>query len=914
MKKITFSFLALLFSVFGLLAQQLVTTTPAFISRNYQGEVKVIFDATQGNAAMVGATSCYAHAGVILTSSPGWKKAPAWLDNSAKYQLTSLGGDKWELTIPSLSTYYNLAEGEVIAQLAFVFRNADGSKQGKTASGGDIFIDLYDPAVLSMNVASPAGDVVLDKDAPLDILAYVSKSSTISLYVDDVLVKTETNATSISSVFDTSIAGEFIVKIVAVSGDETVESIQEVCIKSPVQYQAVPQGMLEGINYDAENNSVTLVLRAPFKENVFVIGDFNNWKIRNNYQMKRNQENGILWWLTIENLDPDKEYAFQYLIDGTLKVSDAYTEKVIDPWNDKWIPTSVHPRLTYPEGADGLVSVFQINRPQYQWEVTDFQIPDKRDLIIYELLVRDFTPEGTIKAAMGRLDYLQNLGINAIELMPINEFDGNDSWGYNPNHFFAYDKAYGTQEDYKRFIDECHKRGIAVFVDKVFNHATGSNPFAKMYWAGNATAANNPWFNVVAKHPFNVFHDMNHEYEGTREFFKRVLKYWIEEYKVDGYRMDLSKGFTQKNSGDNVGEWGKFDQSRINIIKDYHQAVKEANPNAVFILEHFAEYNEEKVLADEGMLLWRNMDHNYGQAAMGFVSNSSFVDSNGKGGMFTNGWVGFAESHDEERLGYKMKTWGAGNLQTNEQARLKRVPLVMAFVALIPGPKMMWQFQEMGYDYPINHNGRTGRKPVPWNTFNANQYMQDAYQASSKVVSLRTNYPEVFREENVTVQATTSFWSNGRRIIAEHEDLTVIAIGNFDATSTITATPGFTKTGLWYELLTGNVLDVKNKNRTISLTPGELVVYTDRLVDNPINIPEVSADEPTSFVFPTIAKEMIYVSSPNHIEKVNIFNMQGVLITSTQETEIFVGNYSSGYYIVQVILDNGISVQKFNKQ
>jgi 1,4-alpha-glucan branching enzyme len=910
MKKIIFSLLVFLFSL-SIFSQQLVTTTPTFIAQNFAGEVEVIFDATQGNAALVGSATCYAHTGVILTSGPGWKKAPVWLDNAPKYQLTSIGTDLWKLTIPSLSSYYNLAEGEVIAQLAFVFRNADGTKQGKTAAGSDIFIDLYDPSVLSLSVLNPAADAVIEKDASFVIQANVSMSATIELFINDELVKTEEAATSISYDFDTSIAGDYTLKIKATSGEATAETIREVCIKSPVQYVPVPTGMLEGINYNAQNNSVTLVLRAPLKENVFVIGDFNDWKIKNNYQMFRNEENGMLWWLTIENLNPDTEYAFQYLIDGNLKVSDAYTEKVIDPWNDKYIPVSVHPRLTYPAKADGLVSVFQINRPQYQWEVTDFVAPAKEDLIIYELLIRDFTTEGTIKAAMNKLDYLQNLGINAIELMPIQEFDGNDSWGYNPNHFFAYDKAYGTREDYKRFIDECHKRGIAVFVDKVFNHATGVNPFAKMYWAGNATAADNPWFNVVEKHPFNVFHDINHEYEGTRQFFKRVLKYWIEEYKVDGYRMDLSKGFTQKNSLGDVGKWGRKDDTRINIIKDYHQAVKETNPNAVFILEHFADYDEEQILANDGMLLWRNMNHNYGQAAMGYSSNSNFVDSNGKGAMFTNSWVGFAESHDEERMGYRMLAWGSGDLKTNEEARLKRVPLIMAFVTLIPGPKMMWQFKEMGYEFSIDQNGRTGRKPIPWAAFNASQAKQDAYEASAKIVSLRTNYPQVFKEDNVTVQATVSNWSNGRKIIAQHPDLHVVAIGNFDATATITATPGFTKTGLWYELLTGNILDVKNLNRTISLTPGELVVYTDRL---PINVAETLQDDPISYVYPTIATDYIYVSSLQEIIQVNIYNMQGVLVKSQTNTEIAVNNLHSGYYIVQVVLDNGISTHKINKQ
>ena len=102
------------------------------------------------------------------------------------------------------------------------------------------------------------------------------------------------------------------------------------------------------------------------------------------------------------------------------------------------------------------------------------------------------------------------------------------------------------------------KRGIAVIL-MVFNHATGLNSFAKMYWSGSAPSAQNPWFNVVATHPYSLFNDFNHEYSGTHaQFFKRVLKYWIEEYHVDGYRFDLSKGFTQNKTGSNVANWAKI--------------------------------------------------------------------------------------------------------------------------------------------------------------------------------------------------------------------------------------------------------------------------------------------------------------------------------------------------------------------
>ena len=206
--------------------------------------------------------------------------------------------------------------------------------------------------------------------------------------------------------------------------------------------------------------------------------------------------------------------------------------------------------------------------------LTACSVSDPDDIVIYEMHFRDFTSTGDINGAMEKLDYLQALGVNAIELMPVQEFEGNDSWGYNPCSYFALDKAYGTRRMYREFVDACHSRGIAVLVDVVYNQATGAHPYAKLYWdaTNNKTASNNPWFNVDAPHPYSVFHDWNHEFELTREHVKKSLRYLLEEYKVDGFRFDLTKGFTNKNSTESTAS--NYDQSRIDILKDYNNAIR----------------------------------------------------------------------------------------------------------------------------------------------------------------------------------------------------------------------------------------------------------------------------------------------------------------------------------------------------
>ncbi len=147
------------------------------------------------------------------------------------------------------------------------------------------------------------------------------------------------------------------------------------------------------------------------------------------------------------------------------------------------------------------------------------------------------------------------------------EFSGNLSWGYNPIYHTAVDKYYGTANKLKQFIDLCHQNGIAVILDMVLNHADNLSPLAMLWWDDiqNRPAQNNPYLNPVARHPFNVFNDFNHESNATKYFVDRVNEYWLKQFKFDGFRFDLSKGFTQ-NFPIDVGQWSQYDQSRINIL------------------------------------------------------------------------------------------------------------------------------------------------------------------------------------------------------------------------------------------------------------------------------------------------------------------------------------------------------------
>jgi len=257
----------------------------------------------------------------------------------------------------------------------------------------------------------------------------------------------------------------------------------------------------------------------------------------------------------------------------------------------------------------------------------------------------------------------------------------------------ALDKYYGPPNEFKRFIDEAHKRGIAVIVDIVLNHAFGSNPLVRMWNDGEfgSPTNENPYLNRTAKHDFNVGYDFDHESPVTRRYSKRVMEYWLEEYNLDGYRFDLSKGFTQNNTLGDVGAWNQFDQSRIDIWFDYYNYIKSINPEAYVILEHFSDNSEEKVLADGGMMLWGNVNHEYNEASMGYPSNLSGVLSSSRGFNFGH-LVSYMESHDEQWLMFKNISFGNSDGDYNVRSlptALDRMELAGVFFFPLAGPRMM---------------------------------------------------------------------------------------------------------------------------------------------------------------------------------------------------------------------------------
>ncbi len=823
---------------------QIVTLQPA--NANGEQEIKLTFDATLGDAGLVGASKVYMHSGVVIDSPTGtaWTNVIGnWGADDGVGLMTKVAGesDKWEITLSATARdYYGVPEGTNMFRLSMVFRNADGSSKGagtpgtitggQVASNGDIYMDLNVSNFITITAPTDedifvvSGEsVTLSADASSSVTAMALSIDQGNGFEEKASVSSGTN---ISFDFSPSSSFRGTMKVTASLNGEELEVTQplNVNLTSATQVSALPAGLKKGINYSDDLTQVSLVLEAPEKDFVYVVGDFTNWEIKSEYLMNVTPD-GELFWIELSGLTPNQEYVFQYWVEGTIRIGDPYADKVADPWNDSFIPSTVHDAIpTYNKTDYAIATTLQTGQTPFTWSASEdtWERPAKEDLVIYELLVRDFIGTHSYKDLVDTLDYIANLGVNAIELMPIMEFEGNESWGYNPMYFFAPDKYYGTKDDLKAFIQACHEKGIAVILDMVLNHAFGLNPMVRMYWdeAASKPATDSPWFNADATHPFNVGYDFNHESTYTQDFVDSVNAYWVNEYHFDGYRFDLSKGFTQRNNPEDVSAWSAFDQSRVDLLKRMSSKLWETDEDAYVILEHFADGAEETALATEGMMLWRNVGFPYWKA-LGGSTGETFQ------GATASTHISYMESHDEQRQLWEVFQEGEavdGYNTRDTTIALERLKMNAAFLYTLPGPKMLWQFGELGYDIDINQNGRVGNKPLVWGSGNLGYYEDPlrsyTYDAFAAIIALRNL---VNAEANTSY--TYDFGGDERSITIDSDDLDVLIVGNFGLTET-TADITYTKTGDWFDYFSGATVTVGATAATLTLSPGEFKIFT----------------------------------------------------------------------------------------
>ncbi|HMQ07765.1 MAG TPA: alpha-amylase family glycosyl hydrolase [Saprospiraceae bacterium] len=916
--RIIFPVLVIIFPL--IISSQIVTLEPPFPTMF--DDITVTYDATQGNRGLLGVAQVYVHTGVILEGSTGWQNVvTTWGVDDPKGKMTNIGNDRHQISY-NIKEYYGLSDQDKVLQLAFVFRNVNGSREGKTANNQDIFVPISDGSQeLNSFFQLPERKTFttqMGNSFPIKVIT--SREASIELFDNEQLIAS-IQGTELDYHYTVTVDGNHTIRYIAKAGMEEQTDFFSFAVNPPVLTKPLPEGVEAGLN-EIDNHTAVFSLHAPGKDNVYIIGDFTDWKVDTTFFMNVNEEG--TWWKTVTHLEPGIEYGYQYLVNGNLLIGDPYSTLVLDENHDRFIPEDVFPNLRpFPgDKTTGIVTVFELGKEPYVWQANNYIRPAKENLIIYELLVRDFLADRSYRSLIDTLDYLERLGINAIELMPVQEFEGNNSWGYNPSYHMALDKYYGDPETFKRLIDEAHKRGMAVIIDVVYNHAFGQSPLVRLYWdqQNNRPSEDNPWLNPVARHPFNVGFDFNHESHATQFWVKKVMKYWIEEYNIDGFRFDLSKGFTQNFTTD-VGIWSQYDASRVAILKDYADFLWSIDNEFYVILEHFADNSEERELSNYGMMFWGNLNFAYTEAAMGYhdsnKSNFSWISHKNRGWNHPH-VIGYMESHDEERMMFKNLSFGnAGsgyNIRSLDIA-LKRVELAANFFIPIPGPKMIWQFGELGYDVSINdcgdgtinNNCRLNDRPVRW-------FYQDeirrkrVYQIFAALNTLKQNY-EVFLTDDFNLQVGGALKSIKLNSPTEN----VVIIGNFDVMPGVLQVD-FQHMGTWYEFYSGTELEVNQISQSFQLEAGEYRFYTDFPLDRPdivSSVYQTPYGEVSLNLYPNPASDLTHIHI-NYPRATRVFftifdlqgrmmqSFQGELIEGTSVVPVRIDDLPSGQYIFNI--------------
>ncbi len=847
----------------------------------------------------------------------------------AAAQFTNQGAGVYTYTFTP-STFYN-ATG--IGRIGIIGKSQDGSSQTSDFlfEVGDFQATLNTPAENSFTILPSGGNLNISA-------SNTNGNASYKLFANETEITAAANSSTTNfSYTDTGIISNKNYDLEVTQAGTTITKSFSVVVNPGTNNESVPANLDLGINYDpSDATKATLVIDAPLKDFVYVAGTFNDWQPNSDYAMKRD---GDRFWVEIENLVPGEIYTYQYwVVDETpianaptlVKTSDPFSTVVLSPFDDPFIPITSYPNLpAYPTGQEREVTLLQTDQ-EYNWQVENFIPPVEEDLIVYEVLIRDFDAGRNYQDLIDRIGYFKSLNINAIELMPVMEFEGNESWGYNTAFHMALDKYYGTEAKFKEFIDLCHQNGIAVILDIALNHAYGRNPMVRMWmddpdgdgWGGPNTE--NPYFNTTPRHSYSVGSDFNHDSQFTKDYTKRVIKHWIEDFKIDGFRWDLTKGFTQVCTGSNEGCTNAYQQDRVDILKEYADYSWLLDPEHYVIFEHLGTANEEKEWANyrlnegKGVMMWGKMTDPYSQLLMSFSDNSNINGIGHKSRTQFSGprVIGYPESHDEERIMYRATQFG-DNTNASHNVReldvaLSRMSAIGAFSLLVPGPKMVWHFADLGMDDSIwtcsdgvtvnvgDDGCKLATKPQPQWTENwlGDNDRSQIYADWARMINIKIN--EAVFEGDYTISSgnLTPRIDIFDTSIPTSELRNVVVLANFDNIVRNVDT-NFPISGTWYDLM-DNTGNSTFSGFNITLQPGEFKIFGNQ--PSTLNVENFSSEASFS-IYPNPANNSFKTNK--EISKLEIFDITGKLVksfegNSSQNEDYNISDLSKGVYLIKI--------------
>ncbi len=926
-----FGLMGLSFSLFG----QAVITVPSPIEVDQPVTITIDENTTATDCNHLNnPNKVYMHAGIGDDNNPWMHVVGNWGQDDGVGEMTDNGDGTWSITITP-KTYFGLSDTEAaqMTKMGMVFRNEDGSQEYKDNGCQDFILNVGAFQVTMIN-PDDSGVILVDNGGGTQILAQnTNGNADYDLYANGTLIHSQHNTNFYNGYLFQNLTENQYCELVVTQGTHEIHKHFMILVDNTVS-QNMPVGLDDGINYDNNDTGrATLVLTAPGKDFVYVAGSFNNWQPGNAYAMKKDPTTDK-FWVEITGLVSDSAYTYQYWVADKnppsdspklVKTADPFSTLVLSPYDDPYIPASHYPNMPeYPWGQEREVTVLETGQTPYVWHDAGYARPAKEDLLIYEVLIRDFDSTRTFQDLIDRVDYFANLHVTAIELMPVMEFEGNLGWGYNPAFHMALDKFYGPKEKLQELVDVFHQHGIAVILDIALDHATGRNPMERM-WMTDADgdgwgppASDNPYFNQQTTHAYGIDYDLNHSSPYTQHYTERVIKHWIETFHIDGFRWDLTKGFTQNCSPGDEACTNNYQQDRVDILKHYADYTWSIDPDSYVIFEHLGNAQEEQTWADyrlnegKGIMLWGRNNDPYGELLMGQSGNR---DISGMGHTAHNfagkRLVGFFESHDEERVMYKALQYGnssnASHDVTDLNTALFRMRALGAVSLLIPGPKMIWHFSDLGMeqslytcsDGTVDPNCRLDTKPQPqW----VNNWLHDPHRSAiyndwARMMALKTFEPVFKGDYAVTSGDFTPkiyIWDDN---IPATQLKNVVIVANFDVVQH-SVTPYFPYTGTWYNLMDNSSVTVNNTNDAITLGPGEYRIFGNQptqMAVNPVPLP-------TMYLYPNPSRDYMMLSEP--ADRLEIYDISGKLLISKENisanTVISLQNIAPGIYSVKM--------------
>lgn len=499
------------------------------------------------------------------------------------------------------------------------------------------------------------------------------------------------------------------------------------------------------------SNSIEFKVLAPYNKAATLIGSFSDWQ---EIPMQKDKEGYFRTSVELE----DGVYQYKFRIQST-------NENQLDQWvyiNDPYV-TEIDAGTN-----NGIIRIKQGERlvDTYVWQHDDTPLPQNHELVIYEVLIPDFcsgedaaNKQGQFQNAIEKLDYLRDLGINAIELMPVNKTSGGYSWGYNPSHYFAPEPSYGSTADLKRLIDECHARGIRVILDQLYNHSTEDSPLFQIDC--------NYWYYPDRHHPDDSFYwgpefdydhyDDNRDAIPARDFMGDVVRYWIQEYHIDGIRYDALKQLDNPDF--------------LNWITQ--EATKTAGPKPFYnIGEHIPENPD--IIKPNGPMdgCWHD---NFYHQIQPHICGETFdleklkeaLDARHQG--YPEGVakaVNYLSNHDQSRTLADL-----GDRGILDEAAFKRVKLGVALLMTAVGVPLIWMGEEFG-EYAHKQSVSPECRRVDWtlldNDLNSGlwKYYQGLIGLRQQNPALQTDNIEFFHENpEEKVFAFVRWNSEGSRVV-----------------------------------------------------------------------------------------------------------------------------------------------------